>query len=198
MRRVIISEMLLTVTLQRPQMQLCKKNIILKISLRKLSFNKLNRLVWHSLVSILSCNYPKGWKINKTSFHVLIYETVPWKAREMGFPRLKKNSFPGGGRGDMPLNLISGSCLRRSIYLSLQCELPQKVRTAHLRIARDRWRESVTIADWRARSGCHSNSHNKLQIRVWLTPMRISILATNLKPSHTLNKAEFLRLLLLI
>lgn len=115
-----------------------------------------------------------------------------------GISETQKNSFPGGGRGDMPLNLISGSCLRRSIYLSLQCELPQKVRTAHLRIARDRWRESVTIADWRARSGCHSNSHNKLQIRVWLTPMRISILATNLKPSHTINKAEFLRLLLLI
>lgn len=45
MRRVIISEMLLTVTVQRPQMQLCKKSIILKIPLRKLSFNKLNRLV---------------------------------------------------------------------------------------------------------------------------------------------------------
>ena len=45
MRRVIISEMLLTVTVQRPQMQLCKESIILKIPLRKLSFNKSNRLV---------------------------------------------------------------------------------------------------------------------------------------------------------
>lgn len=63
---------------------------IVKYIFAKIVFNKLNRLVWQFLVSHIkpTINYPKGGHINNKSFHVLSYETVPWKVREMGFQSL--------------------------------------------------------------------------------------------------------------